>query len=135
VTTTTATPAGSYPLVITGTSGPVVHSVNVSLVVSSAGDFTISVTPASRTIVGTGSTTYTVTGAPTGGFLGTVTLSVGALPKFVTATFSPASITQSGTSVLTVTTKKQTKNGTSTLTITGTSGDLVHSTNVTLIVQ
>ena len=135
VITTTATPAGTYPLVITGTSGPVVHSVNVTLVVSSAGDFTISITPTSRTIARGSSTTYSVTVASTPGFSGTVTLSVAGLPKFVTASFNPAGVAQSGTSVLTVTRKKQTKNGTSTLTITGTGGSLVHSTNVTLTVQ
>ena len=135
VSTTVATPAGSYPLTITGTSGPVVHSANVTLVVSVAGDFSISVTPASRTIGRGGSTTYSVTIAATLGFSGTVNLSVGGVPKFVTASFSPASVVQSGTSVLTVTTKKQTKAGSSTLSITGTSGSLVQSTNITLIVQ
>lgn len=135
VTTTTATPAGTYPLTISGTSGPVVHSVNVTLVVSSAGDFTISVTPAGRTVANGGSTTYTVSVTPTSDFSGAVSLSVGTLPKFVTATFNPSSITQSGTSVLTLTTKKQTKSGTSTVIVTGTSGTLVHSTSITLTVQ
>ena len=135
VSTTAATPAGSYPLTITGTSGPVVHSVNVTLVVSVAGDFSISVTPASRTIGRGRSTTYTVTIAATPGLSGTVNLSVSGLPNLATASFSPASIVQSGTSVLTVTTRKRTTTGTSTLRITGTSGSLVHSTNVTLSVQ
>jgi hypothetical protein len=60
---------------------------------------------------------------------------VGGLPKFATATFNPTSIVQSGTSVLTVATKKQMKAGTYTLSITGSSGTLVHSTNVVLIVR
>jgi hypothetical protein len=65
-----------------------------------------------------------------------VNLSVDGLPKFVTASFSPTSIAQSGTSVLTVASKKQTKAGTYTLSITGSSGGtLVRSTNVVLIVQ
>jgi hypothetical protein len=65
-----------------------------------------------------------------------VNLSVGALPKFVTAAFSRASITQSGTSGLTLSTKKQTKPGTYSVTVTGTSGGtLVHSTTVVLVVR
>ena len=135
VVTAAATPAGSYPLTIIGTSGAVVHSAIVTLVVSVAGDFSISVTPASRTVGRGGSTTYAVTVAATPGFSGTVNLSVGGVPKFVTAIFSPASVVQSGTSVLTVTPKKQTKTGNLTMSITGTSGSLVHSTNITLIVQ
>jgi hypothetical protein len=135
VVTTAATPAGSYPLTITGTSGAVVHSAIVTLVVSAAGDFSISATPASRTINRGGSTTYSVSISATSGFSGTVNLSAGGVPRFVTATFSPASVVQSGTSVLTVTTRKQTKTGNLTLSITGTSGSLVHSTNITLIVQ
>ena len=48
VSTSAATPPGSYPLTIRGTSGPRTRTVNVTLVVN--GDFSISATPASRTI-------------------------------------------------------------------------------------
>lgn len=136
VSTTAATPAGSYALTVRGTSGPLVRTANVTLVVSVAGDFSLSTTPSSRTLSRGASTTYNVTVAPLQGFSSTVNLSIGGLPKFVTASFSPPSIAQSGTSVLTVASKKQTKPGTYTLSITGSSGGtLVHSTDVVLIVQ
>jgi len=135
VSTGVTTPAGTYSLTIRGTSGPLSHTANVTLVVTPVGDFTIAVTPASRTVQNGANATYTITIAPVGGFTGPVSLSVGSLPKFVTATFAPSTITQSGNAVLTLTTKKQTKPGTSTVTIIGTSGTLSHSANVTLIVQ
>jgi hypothetical protein len=135
ISTLGTTPAGTYTLTIRGTSGSLARTVNVTLIVAPIGDFTIGVTPASRTVQNGSNATYTITITPAGGFTGAVTLSVGSLPKFVNASFSPSTITQSGTAVLTLTTRKQTKNGTSTVTITGKSGTLAHSVNVTLIVQ
>jgi PKD repeat protein len=136
VSTIASTPSGTYPLRITATSGPVSHSFDVTLVVNVivVGDFTIAATPASRTIPNGNSTTYSVAIAPNGGFSSTVTLSVGALPKFTTASFSPASLA-SGTSTLTLGTKKQTKAGSYSVVITASGGGRTHTSTVTLIVQ
>ena len=134
VSTNALTP-GSYPLRITGTSGPVSHSADVTLVVNIVGDFTISVAPATRLVPSPGSTTYTVTITPIGGFSSNVSLSASSLPKFVTVSFSPASIAPGTPSTATVTTKKQTKSGTSSLTFTATAGNVSRSTTVTLTVQ
>ncbi len=134
VLTSASTPAGTYSLSIRGTSGSVVHSVNVTLIVTVTGDFSIAATPTSKTVQNGADATYTVTIAPVSGFTGTVSLSVGALPKFVVASFSPAALS-SGSSVLTLSTKKQTKTGSATVTITGTSGTRVHSATITLVVQ
>jgi len=136
VLTSASTPAGTYSLSIRGTSGSVVHSANVTLIVAVTvtGDFSITATPTSRTVQNGANGTYTLTITPASGFTGTVSLSVGALPKNVVASFSPAALS-SGSSVLTLSTKKQTKNGSATVTITGTSGTLVHSATVTLVVQ
>ena len=131
-TNASQTPQGTYPLTITGTSGPVSHSANVTLVVNIHGDFTISVAPATGSVQASGSTTYTVMITRTGGFSSSVSLSAGSLPKFVTATFSPL---VSDTSTATVATKKQTKSGTSNLVFTATSGNVSRSTTVTLTVQ
>jgi hypothetical protein len=92
-----------------------------------APDFTIAVSPASQSVAQATATNYTVTVGAVNGFTGTVNLSATGVPANATASFSPPSITGSGTSTLTITTTASTPTGTSTLTITGTSGTLTHS--------
>jgi hypothetical protein len=137
VTTSATTPPGSYTLTIIGTSGTLSHSTTVTLVVNSTNppDFSISATPASRTISRGSSTTYTATVTAINGFSGTVTLSASGLPSRANASFNPPTVTGSGSSTMTVTTSHKTPTGTRTLTIQGTSGSLSHSTTVTLVVQ
>src|SRR5437762_9939996 len=77
-------------------------------------------------------TSYNITVAPTGGFTGSVTLSVSGLPTGAGGTFSPNPTTNSST--LSVTTAATTPIGNYTLTITGVSGSLSHTTTVTLSV-
>ncbi|HVH28801.1 MAG TPA: galactose oxidase-like domain-containing protein [Vicinamibacterales bacterium] len=134
VSTSTTTPVGTYPLTIRATSGPVTRTANVTLVVAS-GDFTIAVTPTSRTVARNSVTSYTVTVTAGQGFSGAVNLTVSGVPARTTATFNPASIQSSGTSVLTVSVARNAQKRTSTLTITGTGGGQVHSVNATLVVQ
>jgi hypothetical protein len=98
-------------------------------------DFTIAATPASRTVTQGSSTTYTVSIGAVNGFAGTVSLAVAGAPAGTTTTFTPTSVTGSGSATLTVTTTSATAAASSTLTITGTSGPLRHSASVTLGVQ
>jgi uncharacterized membrane protein len=103
-----------------------------------APDFSVSASPASQTVVQGSPTSYTVTVAASGGFAGSVSLSVTGLPSSATATFSPTSITSgSGSSTMNVATTASTVAGNYTLTITGTSTSpsLTHSTTVTLVVN
>jgi PKD repeat protein len=133
VTTTAATPPGTYPLTIRGTSGPWTRTAAVTLVVS--GDFSISATPASRTIARGGTATYDVTVTAGTAFAGTVSFSISGAPQRATVTFNPASVVNAGTSTLTVATFANVQRRTRTLTITGSGGGRVHSTTVTLIIQ
>ena len=133
--TTAATLApGSYPLTITGTSGALVHTSSVTLVVAVPQDFGLSVAPSSRSVKRGKSTSYTVNLSSQGGFGGTVTLSVSGLPSGVTATFSPGSVVAPGTSTMTVKTSGKTPRGTFTLTVTGTSGTTIHHATASLVV-
>jgi hypothetical protein len=133
VATTAATPPGSYPLVVRGTSGPITRTATVTLVVN--GDFTIAASPASRTIQRGASTTYTVTIAGDAAFSGPVNFTVTGLPARATGTFNPTSLAGSGTSVLTVSTARNVQKGTRTVTITGSGGGRTHSVSVTLVIQ
>lgn len=107
--------------------------------VSPAADFGIGASPSSRTVSPGNSTTYDVTITPTGGFIGNVALSVSGLSSDATGTFNPTSINindaTAKTSVLTINTTAATPPGTYPLTINSSSGNIQHSTTVTLIVS
>ena len=96
-------------------------------------DFSISATPASRTVTQGGGTSYSITITPQNGFAGSVNLSVGGLGSGAGGSFSPASATT--TSTLNITTTASASTGSFPLTITGTSGSLFHQTGVTLVVN
>jgi len=139
ISTTTATPAGTVGLVITGSyaSPPATHTTAVSLTVTALvpDDFAISGSPSAQTVVQGSSTTYTVSTQATSGPAGTVSLSVSGLAAGATGTFSPASVTAGGSSVLTIAATSTAATGTFTLSITGQylSGT-THSAGVTLTV-
>ena len=135
VTTSASTAAGSYALSILGTTATVSHSVNVTLVVNSAGDFALSASPTSLHVARNGTASDAVNVAAVQGFTGTVSLSVSGVPGRVSASWNPATVSGSGSAVLTVRVNKPARPGTYTLTITGTSGNLVHSIPLTLVVQ
>src|SRR5439155_1463479 len=85
-------------------------------------NFTLGASPSSQTVLPGGSTSYSVTISPTGGFSGQVNLSVGGLPSGASGSFAPNPATASST--LSVTTETGTADGTNTLTITGRSCSL-----------
>src|SRR5205807_1759711 len=108
-------------------------------------DFTVNVAPPSRIVAQNSSTTFTLSVVAVNGYTGTqtalnnyaatVSYSVSGLPAGATATFTPASITTSGTTTLAISTAASTPAGSYTLTISGSDGVITHSISVTLVVQ
>jgi pseudomonalisin len=133
IQTAADTPGGSYSFTITGTSGPLVRTATGTLVVL-APDFSLSATPASQPVQTGQSVNYSVTLTPVNDYAGTVNFSISGLPSGVTAIFSPASLTTSGTTTLSVAADGTAVPGTYSLVITGTDGVRTHSVSVTLTV-
>ncbi|MBS7623126.1 hypothetical protein KEJ39_05565, partial [Candidatus Bathyarchaeota archaeon] len=118
------------------------HCVNaeVTVTVSTAPYFTLSIEPSGRTVHPDGSTTFTVTVGSVNGFHQQVQLAVTGNPAGTTATLSPTEVTppENGeiTSTLTVSTSSTPLFGTFTITVTGaSSGFTQQSASATLTVS
>jgi uncharacterized membrane protein len=122
ISTNGNTATGTYTLTITGTSGSTSHTATVSLVVQAAtqAGFTLSASPASQNILQGDSTSYSVSISRTGGFSGSVALSVAGLPSGATASWSPSASTTGSATTLTVNTPNNVATGSFSLTISGT---------------
>jgi hypothetical protein len=138
VTTSASTPVGSSLLTITGSSGTLTHTATATLVVRAppAPDFSVTLSPASRSVRGGGSAPYTVTVRSLNGFTGAITLSISGLPSGSSGSLSSTSVTltassPTGTSTLTIRTAP-TPRGTFTFTVRGSYGSLSRTTTGTL---
>jgi hypothetical protein len=94
--------------------------------------FTLTASPTSKTVKRGSSAAYSITVTPQGGFTGVVTFSVTGLPAGTSASFSPTSVTTSGTTKMTVATTRSASSGTYSLTVTGQSGSVSSAATVTL---
>src|SRR5207249_2438746 len=124
---------GVYNLTVDGTGAPGNRSTPLALTVSAAPDYTLSLTPAARTIAqgAIGTTTLSITRT---NFTGAVTLSLGNAPAGVTGSFNPAAPTGTS-STLTVSVGATVLPGTYNLTVAGTGTPGNRSTPLTLTVS
>jgi len=141
IATSSTTALGSYVVRVTGVSGVLTHSVDVTFIVTSpppTPDFTVSVSPSSAQIGRGRSGNFTITITSIGGFASSVSLTLSGQPTDVTGTFTPSSVTPpsggSATSTLAVSAGTTATPGSYSLTITGTSGSLSHQTTIALTV-
>jgi hypothetical protein len=135
ITTSTSTPIGAHTLTIAGSSATRSHSVNVTLTVNSAGDFSLSDSPTTLSVSRGTSSRDTITVSALQGFTGTVSLKVTGLPYRTSAAWSSTTVSGSGSVTLTIHAGSHAHTGTYALTITGTSGSHVHSIPLTLVVK
>ena len=108
-------------------SQPAMRTVTVS-------NFTLSATPASQSVIAGQNASYTATVTPVSGFSGTVDFTVTGLPAGAAGTFTPASVTGSGSTTLAIATTGV-ASGSYPLVIRGTSGPITRTTTVTLTIN
>lgn len=136
-TAASATKRAYFPL-ITSFSANRLHDFQAMLNLSTTSgnaDFSVASSPASNTIQPGSGATYTIATTAVNGFNAPVVLTTSTLPADISAAFAPESITGSATSALTLSADASTVPGTYTVPVTATSGSLVHTVNLTLIVQ
>ena len=135
ITVASSVTPGTYPIIVTGTSGSTVESATVTLTVTPPASpaFTISVSPTSGSLDLGQSGYAVVTTTVSGGFSSAISLSATGVPAGVTASFSPNPIVApgSGTSHFNLTVARTAKTGTYPITITGTGGGITHTTTLT----
>lgn len=102
---------------------------------TNGGTFTLSAAPTVQIIAPANAANYTVGLAFNNGFTNPVALTVSNLPATMAAGFSPASITNTGNSTLTITTSNTTPPASYLLTIRGIGGGQTNTATVTLIVS
>lgn len=93
-------------------------------------DFMLTVSPSTLALAPGSSSSFAISIIPLLSFNGSVNLSVESLPMGVTASFFPATVTSSGTSILVLTANSDATTGNFPLTITGTTaGGINHTTS------
>ncbi|MGD0098687.1 MAG: cellulose binding domain-containing protein [Terracidiphilus sp.] len=139
LSTSSATPTGSYPLTITCTSGTLTEITGIGFTVTAGGgSFTLTPSSSALTLHQSSAASDTITVNDVGGFTGAVTLTASGMPSGVTAAFSTNPAT--GSSMLTLTATSAATVGSSTITIQGTStgtsaGTLSATTTIALTVS
>ena len=134
VQTTSAALPGCYSIAVRATGGGATSTVNITLNVSQ-----LAVTPQSAALTakrGNGANVVVNTSVA-GSYSGPVTLSAAGLPKGVTASFSPAAISNpaAGASTLKLTATSSATTGTGTITINAVSNGATKSATISLTVQ
>jgi len=135
ITVGASTPAGTYNIKVTGTSGSITELATVSLVVTNATpNFSISASPTLVKVAKGGSGKITITTAVVGGFDRPVALSATGYPVGVTVEFNPRNIPKpgSGESTMKITVDDRVARGDHTITINASGGGVPHTTQVTL---
>jgi hypothetical protein len=102
---------------------------------NSPGDFSFAADPSSQVVTIGSNALFAATVVATNGFTGDVAISVTGLPANVSANVSPSTVSNSGTSTLTLTISTNAPPGTYPLTVAGTHSNTTHTAMVTLTIN
>lgn len=135
ISSTVSATLGSYPVQINAT-GPILSaSAPLMIQIVPGSDFALTSNTPSATTAPAGQTALTLSVTPAVASAGTVTFSISGLPAGVTSSFSPGSITASGSTVLTLSTPANIAPGSYPLTITAANGEVTKPLPITLIID
>jgi Mg-chelatase subunit ChlD/uncharacterized membrane protein len=123
-------PAAPFPLTIRAISGSTTRTAATTLLIDARADYSVAATPSTQTVNAGQTAVYAVTVEKTRDFAGEIRLGVLGLPAGVTAAFSPAVVTGSGSSTLTLTTSAGTPAGAFQFMATGASGSVIRTTSL-----
>ncbi len=131
ISTATTTAAGTYKIIVSGTSGTYKQGLQFTLTVTrDLPGFGISVTPTSATVQQGAITSFDLRITPVGGFSDPVAISVSGLPAGATSTIE----TVQGGVIVKIATAKSTPATTYPVTLSATSGSKVATVEVKLVV-
>lgn len=137
-TASSAVTAGSATVTLTGTSAKLSHTATVALTTTAAAapDFSLTVAPASQTLVsGTTGTALSVQATAIDGFSSPVAVDITGLPAGVTANPASLTLTPGAAQNVALTAATGATPGASTVTFTGTAGALSHIATLALTLQ
>ncbi len=134
ISTASDTSPGSYNVNVTGSTSSLSHRITISVVVTPAQDFTLTMVSPSLSVQAGASTTTSMTITPQNGFTGTVGLTASA-PNGLTVALNPTSLAGSGTFTVTITTDITLAAGSYNIIVTATKGSLSHSETITVTVK
>ena len=126
--------AGTHAATLTVTDAQGISDPHPPAVSVTVPDFALGVSPTLNSATQGANASYAISVTGQTGFVGNVSLSVSGLPTGATAAFNPATIANSGSSTLNVSTASV-ATGSYSLTVTASAGLLTHTTTVTLAVD
>jgi hypothetical protein len=129
LTASSSAVGGTATVTITGTSGTLKSTATIGVTIT-VPSFTLSASPSALSLVPGSNTSSALTVTPQNGFTGSISFAASGLPKGVTASFTPATVTSPGTLALIASAAATA--GTSTVTVTGTAGALKSTTTVSV---
>lgn len=137
LSTTQQTALGNYKLTVTGKSGDIEHSLDITLKVieeTPNPDFTLIATPQGNTVFQGGAAEYMLRLTGLHGFNSEVSFSAGNLPAGTSVNFASNPLAPDAQNLLRIETAAETPKGDYNITITGEGGGIKHDVTIQLIV-